>query len=103
MNKIYDKPIIIQKVDEETERWRSIYTLHAHINKSKKGDEFLSAGAIQSKQTLTFDIRYFKNIEDISLNTQLYRVLYNGHIYDISDYDDFMFKHKNVRLLGVAQ
>lgn len=103
MSRIYDKPIIIQKVDEETEKWKSIYTLHADINKAKKGDEYLSAGAIQSRQVLTFEVRYFKAIEDISLNTQLYRILYNGHIYDISDYDDYKFKHKSVRLLGVSQ
>lgn len=103
VRKIYDKPIIIQRIDEDTEKWKPIYTLHADINKAKKDDEYLSAGAIQSKRALVFEIRYFKAIEDIELNTQLYRILYNGHIYDISDYDDYKLKHKSVRLLGVSQ
>ena len=75
--KIYDKPIIVQKIDEDTEKWKSIYTLHANVNKTRQGEEYLSAGAIQSKNKLTFEVRYFKKIEDIELNTQLYRILFN--------------------------
>lgn len=101
--KIYDKPIIVQKIDEVTEKWKSIYTLHANVNKTRQGEEYLSAGAIQSKNKLTFEVRYFKKIEDIELNTQLYRILFNGNIYDIHDYDDYKYEHKNVRLLGVSQ
>lgn len=103
MRRVYDKPIIIQQIDEDTEEWKLLYTLHASVNKSKQGDEYLSAGAIQSKQKLTFEVRYFKEIEAIELNTQKYRILFNGNIYDIYDYDDFQYRHKTVRLLGVSQ
>ena len=102
MSKPYDKPITIQKIDESTETWADVFHLHATINKSKTGSEYLNAGAIQSKQTLTFEVRYFKELEAIDLNRQLYRIVYRGVQYDIKDYDDFMLEHKTVKLLGVS-
>ena len=102
MSKTYDKPIVIQKINEKTERWEDIYRLHAYINKSKSDNEYLSAGAIQAKRNLTFEVRYFKQLENISLNTQKYRIVYNGVTYDIRDYDDFQESHKSVKLLGVS-
>lgn len=102
MSKTYDKPITIQKRNEVTEDWETLYHVHAFINKSKGDDEYLSGGAIQGKRNLTFEIRYFADLEDISLNIQNYRVIYRGIPYDIKDYDDFMLLHKTVKLLGVS-
>ena len=102
MNKVYDRPIIIQKIDEITEKWTDEYTLHASVNKAKSDGEYLSSGAVQGKKTLTFEVRYFKDLEDISFNLSTHRVLFQGVPYDIVDYDDFMLKHKTVKLLGVS-
>lgn len=98
----YDKPIVIQKRDEITEDWTTVFTPHASINKAKVDGEYLSAGAIRGKRNLTFALRYFKDIEDISFNLQSYRIVYQGVPYDIKDYDDFMLNHKTVKLLGVS-
>ena len=102
MAKIFDRPIIIQKINELTETWDNLYSVHASINKSKSDNEYLNAGAIQAKKSLVFEIRYFKNLEDISLNTQLYRIIYQGVPYNITDYDDYKLLHKTVKLLGVS-
>ena len=102
MAKPYDKPIVIQKRDEITENWTTVFTPHAKINKAKTDDEYLSAGAIQGKRTLVFEVRYFKDLEDISHNTQLYRIVYRGVPYNIRDFDDFMLEHKTVKILGVS-
>ena len=102
MSKVYDRPIIIQKLDEATEDWLDVYNVHANINKAKSDSEYLNAGAIQGKRTLTFEVRYFKDLEDISFNLQSYRVLYMGVAYNITDYDDYMLRHKSVKLLGVS-
>lgn len=100
---MYDKPIIIQQIEESTEKWTNLFNkpLHAKVNKSN-GSEYLNAGASRSKATRVFEIRYFKDLESIALNTQLYRIIYRDHIYNITDYDDFQEKHKTVKLLGVA-
>jgi head-tail adaptor len=102
MAKVFDRPITIQKLNSQAKRWEDLYKVHASINKAKSDSEFLSAGAIRSKQNLTFELRYFSGLEDISLNLQLYRILYRKVPYDIKDYDDFMMEHKTVRLLGVS-
>ncbi len=101
MSKVYDRPIIIQKLNESRD-WVDMYRVHASINKSKTDDEYLSAGAIQGKRNLTFEVRYFADLEDISLNLSLYQILYNGVPYNIKDYDDYMLMHKSVKLLGVS-
>ena len=102
MSRLYDRPISIQKVNELTETWEDVFKVHASINKAKGDDEYLSAGAIQGKKNLIFEIRYFADLEDISLNIQSYRVVYQGVPYDIKDYDDYMLKHKTVKILAVS-
>lgn len=100
MSRPFDRPITIQKVNEKTEEWEDVFKLHARINKTKSDSEYLNAGAIQGKKYLTFEVRYFVDLEDISLNTQMYRILYLNVPYDVKDYDDFMLEHKTVKLLG---
>lgn len=102
MSKPYDRPIVIQKIDESTEKWTDLYSIHARINKAKSDDEYLNGGATQAKRSLVFEVRYFAKLEVISLNTQLYRIVYQGVPYNIEDYDDFMLSHKTVKLLGVS-
>lgn len=102
MSRVYDRPITIQKLNQASKKWEDVFKLHANINKAKTDNEYLSAGAIQSKRNLTFEVRYFKALEDINLNLQLYRIVYLNVPYNISDYDDFMLKHKTVKLLGTS-
>lgn len=102
MSKVFDKPITIQKINELTEDWEDLYFPHAEINKAKSDSEYLNAGAIRHKKALTFEIRYFSDLEAISHNLQLYRILYKGVAYNLADYDDFKEQHKTVKLLGVS-
>lgn len=102
MSKIYDRPISIQRINEATEVWEDVLKVHASINKARSDNEYLNAGAIQAKRNLTFELRYVKPLEDISLNIQAYRIVYQGVPYDIVDYDDFMLKHKTVKIVGVS-
>ena len=98
---VYDKPIIIQTRDEDTETWIDKFTLHARVNKSG-GSEYLSAGAVQSRSNRVFEVRYFPEIEDIDDNRDMYRILYRDRTYNITDYDDYLEQHKTVKLLGVS-
>lgn len=102
MSKPYDKPILIQRLNEISEDWETLYNVHASINKAKSNSEYLNAGAIQNKVSLIFEIRYFTKVKDIFHNTQNYRILYENVPYNIIDYDDYMFKHQTVKLLGVS-
>jgi len=98
---LYDKPILIQKINEDTEKWEDLYVLHARVNKSN-GSEYLNAGAIQSRSTRVFEVRYYKNLEDIDDKRGLYRIIYRGRTYNITDYDDYQEQHKTIKLLGVT-
>lgn len=102
MGKIFDRPITIQKINELTEEWEDVFKAHASINKTKSDNEYLSAGAVQGKKNLTFEVRYFAAIEDIDSNKQLYRIVYKKIPFNIVDYDDFMLQHKTVKISGVS-
>ncbi|MBC5996374.1 head-tail adaptor protein [Romboutsia ilealis] len=99
---VYNRPIIIQKLNEDTEEWSDYLRLRSSINKSK-GSEYLSSGTVQYSQELVFNVRYCTPLKEISLNTQQYRIVFEDVIYDIEDYDDYMLKHKNVKLLGAGR
>lgn len=102
MSRVFDRPVSIQRINEVTETWEDVYQVHASVNKNGTGNEYLDAGAIQAKRTLVFEVRYFKDLEDISFNLQMYRIVYQGIPFDLKDYDDFMLRHKTVKLLGVS-
>lgn len=95
----YDKPIIIQIQDPEAETWANKWRLHARVNKTG-GGQALTAGADQYKTTLTFEVRYFKALEELRYNPQPFRVVYRGHTFKVVDYDDFMEQHQTVKLVG---
>lgn len=97
----YDKPILIQKINDE-EEWEDLFTLHANINKPQRDNKYQNAGAIQDHRSLRFSVRYFRDLEDISYNPQLYRILYNNIPFSIEDYDDYMLQHKSVTMIGVS-
>lgn len=95
-------PIRIEKINRRTEDWEPyIDRLHANINKKRTDNEYLDAGAVQSKRSLVFEVRYQPKLKDISHETQLFRIIYDGGEYQIVDYDDFRERHKVVKLMGV--
>ena len=97
----YDRPIMIQKIDQDTEQWSDLWPLHARLNKTT-GSEFVEAGADRSQSTKTFELRYFEALEDVDYNRGLYRIIYRGHMFNIVDYDDYMEKHQVVKLKAIS-
>lgn len=97
----YDKPILLQIQDPETEEWADKWRLHARVNKSG-GGQTLTAGADQYRATLTFELRYFRGLEELRYNPQPFRIVYRGHTFKLVDYDDFMEQHRTVKLVGEA-
>lgn len=95
----YDKPIIIQIQDPETEEWRDSLKLHASVNKTGGGSNF-NAGTDQHNASLTFKLRYVRKLEDIAYNTQPYRIIYRGRAFKVVDYDDYMEQHREIKLVG---
>ena len=98
MARVYDKPITIQRQDEQGQ-WSDYASMHAHVNKSQ-GNEYADAGAVRSVQTLAFSGRYDSRMKPIALSTQLYRILYDGGCYNIVDTDDYMQRHREFEMVG---
>ncbi len=94
-------PITVQIQDPNTLGWDDKWKLHAKVNKTGGGQSF-NAGADQYKATLTFEVRYFKALEDMRYNPQPFRIVYRGHCFKLADYDDYMEKHQTVKLVGEA-
>lgn len=95
----YDKPIIIQTQDPDTEQWADKLHLHARVNKTGGGTS-VNAGADQYQVKLNFDLRYVAALQEIAYSVQPYRIMYRGHKFKVIDYDDYMEQHRTVRLVG---
>ena len=95
----YDKPIVVQVQDPDTEKWTDKLHLHARVNKTGGGVN-LNAGADQYTASLTFEVRYVRALEDIAFKPQPFRVVYRGRTFKVTDYDDYMEQHRTVRLVG---
>ncbi len=96
---IYDKPIVVQVQDPDTEDWKDSLHLHARVNKTGGGAAY-NAGADQYRASLTFEVRYVRALEDIAYGPQPFRILYRGRTFKVTDYDDYMEQHRSVRLVG---
>lgn len=96
----FDKPITIE-IRGDDGKWKPVWNLHARVNKSG-GSQHQNAGADQYKATLSFDVRYFQGLEDMRYNPQPYRILYRGHSFKLVDWDDYMERHRTVKLVGEA-
>ena len=98
----FNKVIRIQQCDEN-EQWNDLYTLYARINKSSSSkNEYVNGGAERSIASKSFEVRYMDQLSKIQFNTQSYRIVYEGHYYNIVDYDDYMEKHLTIKMTGVA-
>jgi SPP1 family predicted phage head-tail adaptor len=96
----YDRPITIQRQNADGE-WLDWAEMHAAVNKSQ-GSEYTDAGATRSVQTLVFRVRYDSRLRDIALNTQVYRILYDGAKYNVEDTDDYMMRHREFKMQGAS-
>ena len=94
-------PFTVQ-IQDDAGKWSDLWNLHARkVNKAGGGQAF-NAGADQYKTTLTFEVAYFKALEDMRFSPQLYRIVYRGHTFKLVDWDDFMEEHRLVTLVGEA-
>lgn len=84
----YKFPILIQKLNEETEKWEDYYSTHANINKVG-GKEYTQAATNISGLTFNFKVRYCSLMEKVIFNTEIYRVVYKNRCYDVKNVDHY--------------
>ena len=83
--RVYDKPIVIKKMSD-TGEWETWKHLLAFVNKTK-----------DSTSSLTFEVRYTRNLKAIFSYMEEFIIVYRGDVYLIEDYDDYMESHLTVK------
>lgn len=96
---ILNQKIMIQKLNEENNSYSDYYTCHSQVNKTS-GNEYLIAGAVSTKNKFTFVVRYCEELKNLQFDTQTYRIIFNDIIFNIVDVDDFMQRHKTIKIIG---
>jgi len=96
---IFDKPIIVEKQDEKSEQWHEYIKLHAHVNKNTQ-KEYDNAGSSQNKRVMKFEVRYCKPLQNIPDNTQIYRIVYRGVFYNITQTDNYNESNQTLKMIG---
>lgn len=96
---VYDKPVTLQVQNAETEKWTDCLSLHARVNKAS-GDQSWNADADQYQARLKFSFRWMKQLEALAYGVQPYRLIYRGHKFKVTDYDDYMEQHRTITLVG---
>lgn len=95
-------PVKLQQQDPTTEAWTDVKQLHAIKVNRAGGGETYNAGADQYHPRLMFEFRWRRLLEALRYNTQQFRLVYQGHTFNVVGYDDYMEKHLIVRLVGEA-
>lgn len=96
---ILNQKIMFQKLNEENNSYSDYYTCHSQVNKTR-GNEYLIAGAVSTKNKFTFVVRYCEELKNLQFDTQTYRIIFNDIIFNIVDADDFMQRHKTIKIIG---
>lgn len=99
---VFNKPIVIQKWNEDAQGWEIYFTCHARVNTSKATTN-LDGGTLYGRNKTNFDVRFCKAVSMIEFDTQLYRIVYKNVVYDLVEYDDYMEQHRTVKLKGVGK
>ena len=95
-------PVTIQRMDPDTEEWTDLLKLHAtQVNRAGGGEGF-NSGRETFHPRMTFDLRWCKALEAVRWDVASHRIVYRGHPFNITDYDDYMEQHLSVRLTGEA-
>lgn len=96
---ILNQKIQIQKLNDDNDSYSGYYSCHAQVNKTG-GNEYLIAGSVSTKNKFTFIVRYCEELKNLQFDTQTYRIVFNGVIFNILDADDFMQRHKTIKIIG---
>lgn len=107
---VYNKIIKIQKLDINTEEWTDYYIsekaekdknpyIHANINKSS-GKEYFNARTEISGSTFNFKVRYCEALRNLMFNTEIYRIVYDSKIFNITNVDDYQLNHNELTIVG---
>ena len=86
-------------IGNHTAVWKEYYSCYAYANLAAgktAGQEQEVAGQTIASDSYTFMVRYCAALSD--MDSDHYRILFKGGIYNITLVDDFQFRHKTLKL-----
>ena len=93
-----DKYITITKLKTEDD-FEKYYECFASVNKAS-GKSYMESGAEQTSSSLIFEMRYCNKLKDIEFKWQEYRIMYNGHTFEIKNTDNPFFHNGWFTMIG---
>lgn len=85
--------------DGEWDRYGRVRLIQANKTKSR---EIVAASRESSAQSVTFRVAWHRQLEAIEHDTDCFRILWRGVMWDIQGYDDYMYQHVTVDLEAVS-
>ena len=86
-------------VGNHTNAWEDYYQCAAYANMSQNisgASEKERAGQTVTSDSYVFTIRYCSKVAGITSDG--YRIVFNGHLYNITKVDDYQMKHETLKL-----
>jgi len=101
----YRSLITIEQLTTETDKdgfekevWVPYYSNYAYANKLS-GKEFWAAAETAAQNTVRFELRYHPQLD--SINSKDFRLIFDKHVFNITNVDNVMFKNETVKISGI--
>ena len=75
--------------------WEDYFSCSAYVN-NLSGKEYWEAAQVSAQKDIYFIIRYCSEVSGI--DTEHYRILFRGQIYDITFIDNVRYQNKTLKL-----
>lgn len=75
--------------------WEDYYTCSAYVN-NLSGKEYWEAAQISAQKDIYFIIRYCSEVS--AMDTEHYRILFRGQVYDITFIDNVRYQNRTLKL-----
>lgn len=83
------------KTGNHTAMWTDYYKCFSYVN-NLSGKEYWEAKQVNAETELDFVIRYCSEVS--ALDTEHFRILFRGDVYDITFVDNVQYRNKTVKI-----
>ena len=97
---IQKKAAVADDIGRISEVWSDYMAVHAYANRLS-GQELIVAAANGQQDTVTFSVRYCRASAD--LNSNDFRIIFMGRIFNILTVDNVMFLNKELKIRAVEE
>lgn len=94
---IQKQTVTVDEVGNHINTWTEFHPCFAYVNMSQKANsEEEAAGQTVSRVEYVFTVRWCEKLRD--MDSEGYRILFDGKLYNILSVDDFQYKHETIKL-----